>query len=199
MHVCRFAPNGKRLFSIDFCEFRSFASNSCAMPSSCPNLRNSKVTKARHVSSLLLLSFILFYMFQSMGYAVDVYRGTVTAEQNLFRLALFSSYFPQLIQGPISQFSKLAPQLYAPRKWNGKEVSFGLQRLLWGFFKKMVVADRIAVAVQALRGEEYQGFAFFLLMIFFAILRLRNSLINTLMFFHKRLRSKPATGSPLIS
>ena len=110
---------------------------------------------------------ISFYMFQSMGYAVDVYRGTVTAEKNLFRLALFSSYFPQLIQGPISQFSKLAPQLYAPRKWNGKEVSFGLQRLLWGFFKKLVIADRIAVLVVALR--ETQGVGFFLLTVAYAV------------------------------
>ena len=56
---------------------------------------------------------ISFYLFQSMGYAVDVYRGTVSVERNFFKLALFTSYFPQLIQGPISQFSQLAPQLYA--------------------------------------------------------------------------------------
>ena len=110
---------------------------------------------------------ISFYMFQSMGYAVDVYRGTVQAEKNVFRLALFSSYFPQLIQGPISQFSKLAPQLYASRKWNGKEVSFGLQRLLWGFFKKLVIADRIAALVVELKGMD--GVGFFLLTVAYAV------------------------------
>ena len=110
---------------------------------------------------------ISFYMFQSMGYAVDVYRGTVKAEKNFFKLALFVSYFPQLIQGPISQFSLLAPQLYQPHAFDGKEFSFGLQRLLWGFFKKLVIADRIAAAVVALKAEP--GAGFFLLTVFYAV------------------------------
>jgi len=112
---------------------------------------------------------ISFYLFQSMGYAVDVYRGTVTAEKNFFKLSLFVSYFPQLIQGPISQFSQLAPQLYAPKAFDGKEFSFGLQRLLWGYFKKLVIADRIAAAVVALKAPEFSGFGFFLLTVFYAV------------------------------
>ena len=112
---------------------------------------------------------ISFYLFQSMGYAVDVYRGTVTAEKNFFKLSLFVSYFPQLIQGPISQFSLLAPQLYAPKAFDGKEFSFGLQRLLWGYFKKLVIADRIAAAVVALKAPEFSGFGFFLLTVFYAV------------------------------
>ncbi len=112
---------------------------------------------------------ISFYMFQSMGYVVDVYRGTAKAEKNPFKLALFVSFFPQLVQGPISKFSQLAPQLYAPKAFNGKELSFGLQRMLWGYFKKMVIADRIAAAVIALRGPEYTGFGFFLLTVFYAV------------------------------
>lgn len=112
---------------------------------------------------------ISFYMFQSMGYAVDVYRGTVTAEKNFFKLALFVSYFPQLIQGPISQFSQLAPQLYAPKTFDGKQFSFGMQRLLWGYFKKLVIADRIAAAVVALKAPEFAGLGFFLLTVFYAV------------------------------
>ncbi len=112
---------------------------------------------------------ISFYLFQSMGYVVDVYRGTAKAEKNFFRLALFVSYFPQLIQGPISKFSKLAPALCEPHAYDGKTVSFGLQRMLWGYFKKLVVADRIAVAVGALKGTEYDGFGFFLLSLFYAV------------------------------
>ena len=112
---------------------------------------------------------ISFYMFQSMGYVVDVYRGTVEAEKNFFRLALFVSYFPQLIQGPISRFSQLAPQLYAPRKFDGKTLSFGLQRLLWGFFKKLVIADRIAAMVVALKAPEFTGVGFFLLTVAYAV------------------------------
>lgn len=110
-----------------------------------------------------------FYMFQSMGYVADVYRGTVKAEKNVFKLALFVSFFPQLVQGPISKFSQLAPTLYEPHAFDGKRVSFGLQRMLWGFFKKMVVADRIAAAIGALKGEEYTGVAFVILTVFYAV------------------------------
>lgn len=112
---------------------------------------------------------ISFYMFQSMGYVIDVYRGTVRAEGNIFQLALFVSYFPQLVQGPISRFSQLAPELYRPHKYDGKELSFGLQRMLWGYFKKMVVADRIAVAIGALKGPEDMGVSFLVLTVFYAI------------------------------
>ena len=112
---------------------------------------------------------ISFYMFQSVGYTVDVYRGTDKAEKNPLKFLLFVSFFPQLIQGPISKHSELAPQLTAGKSFDGKEFSFGLQRMLWGFFKKMVIADRIAVAVIALRGPEYTGVGFFLLTLFYAV------------------------------
>lgn len=112
---------------------------------------------------------ISFYMFQSMGYVVDVYRGTAKAEGNFFRLALFVSFFPQLVQGPISKFSQLAPQLYQPHAYDGKQVCFGLQRMLWGYFKKLVVADRIAAAVVALKGPEYTGVSFLVLTLFYAV------------------------------
>ena len=112
---------------------------------------------------------ISFYMFQSMGYAVDVYRGTAKAQRNPLKLALFVAYFPQLVQGPISKFSQLAPQLFMHHRFDGKEVSFGLQRMLWGFFKKLVIADRIAAGVVALRGDGFTGVGFFLLTVFYAV------------------------------
>lgn len=112
---------------------------------------------------------ISFYMFQSMGYVVDVYRGTVKAERNPLKLALFVSYFPQLIQGPISKYGQLAPQLFAPHPYDGKAVSFGLQRILWGCFKKLVIADRMAAAVIALKAPEYTGAAFLVLTVFYAV------------------------------
>ena len=119
--------------------------------------------------SLGLPMGISFYMFQSMGYVVDVARGTCKAETNFFRLALFVSFFPQLVQGPISKFTQLAPTLYAPKRFDGKTVSFGLQRMLWGYFKKLVVADRIAVAIGTLKGAEYTGVGFLLLSLFYAV------------------------------
>lgn len=119
--------------------------------------------------SLGLPMGISFYMFQSMGYVVDVQRGTCKAEKDFFRLALFVSFFPQLVQGPISKFTQLAPTLYAPKKFDGRTVSFGLQRMLWGYFKKLVVADRIAVAIGTLKGAEYTGVGFLLLSLFYAV------------------------------
>ena len=119
--------------------------------------------------NILLPMGISFFMFQSIGYVLDVYRGSIKAERNPFRFALFVSFFPQLIQGPISKFGKLAPQLFGEHPYNGKQVSFGLQRMLWGYFKKLVIADRIAVAVLALRGPEHTGLSFFVLSCFYAI------------------------------
>jgi len=112
---------------------------------------------------------ISFYMFQSMGYVVDVYRGTCKAEKDFFKLSLFVSFFPQLVQGPISKFTQLAPTLYAPKDYDGKTVSFGLQRMLWGYFKKLVIADRIAVAIGTLKGAEFTGVGFLLLSLFYAV------------------------------
>jgi len=119
--------------------------------------------------SLGLPMGISFYMFQSMGYVVDVYRGTCKAEKDFFKLSLFVSFFPQLVQGPISKFTQLAPTLYAPKDYDGKTVSFGLQRMLWGYFKKLVIADRIAVAIGTLKGAEFTGVGFLLLSLFYAV------------------------------
>ena len=128
------------------------------------------VCKVRFTFQNILLPMgISFYMFQSMGYVLDVYRGTVKAEKNPLKLALFVSYFPQLVQGPISKFSQLAPQLFGSHPYDGKQVSFGLQRMLWGYFKKLVIADRIAVAVAALKAPEYTGMPFLVLTVFYAI------------------------------
>ena len=119
--------------------------------------------------NILLPMGISFYMFQSIGYVLDVYQGSIKAERNPFKFALFVSFFPQLIQGPISKYGKLAPQLFGEHPYNGKQVSFGLQRMLWGYFKKLVIGDRIAVAVFALRGPEYTGLSFFVLTCFYAV------------------------------
>lgn len=119
--------------------------------------------------NILLPMGISFYMFQSMGYVLDVYRGSAKAERNLAKLALFVSFFPQLVQGPISKYDRLAPQLFSPHGFDGKQVSFGLQRMLWGYFKKLVIADRIAAAVIALKGPEYTGMSFFVLTVFYAV------------------------------
>ena len=103
--------------------------------------------------SLALPLGISFYTFQAVGYLIDVYRGTVPAEENPFKLALFLSFFPQLIQGPISRFGDLSKTLYGPHPFDRHTLALGLQRVLWGYFKKMVLADRVITAVTTLIGE----------------------------------------------
>lgn len=121
--------------------------------------------------NIILPMGISFYTFQAMGYIIDVYRGTCKAERNLFKFALFVSFFPQLIQGPISRFSDLAETLFAEHKFCGKTVSYGLQRILWGYFKKLVIADRILVAVNELiqNTETYSGIFVLVGMLFYAL------------------------------
>jgi len=114
---------------------------------------------------------ISFYTFQSLGYIIDVYRGTCKAERNPFRFALFVSFFPQLVQGPISRFGDLSRTLYAEHPFVWRDVSFGLQRILWGYFKKMVIADRMLTAVNAIirNSADYRGAYVFVGMMFYAL------------------------------
>lgn len=95
--------------------------------------------------NLILPLGISFYTFQTMSYVIDVYWGKVKPEKNIAKVALFVSFFPQILQGPIGRFKELAPQLYAPKKASYEDLKFGLQLMMWGYFKKMIIADRAAV------------------------------------------------------
>lgn len=121
--------------------------------------------------NIILPLGISFYTFQAMGYIIDVYRGTVEAERNPFKFALFVSFFPQLIQGPISRFGDLKQTLFERHPFHGPTVSLGLQRILWGFFKKLVVADRIVAGVNVLihDADVYTGAYAFVGMLFYAL------------------------------
>lgn len=114
---------------------------------------------------------ISFYTFQALGYIIDVYRGTCKAERNPFKFALFVSFFPQLVQGPISRYNDLAQTLYTEHRFNAQTVSYGLQRILWGFFKKLVVADRILTGVRTIIQDTdmYRGAYVFVGMMFYAV------------------------------
>ena len=85
---------------------------------------------------------ISFYTFQSMGYLIDVSNGKYPAERNPFRFALFVSFFPQLIQGPIARYDDLGTQLKAEHRFDLEAIERGALLLLWGFFKMKVIADR---------------------------------------------------------
>ncbi len=90
---------------------------------------------------------ISFYTFQALGYTVDVYRGDIDAEKNVLRYALFVSFFPQLVAGPIERSSNLIKQLRERHYFNTKNAAYGMMLMLWGFFEKLVIADRAAYVV----------------------------------------------------
>ncbi|MGN0994158.1 MAG: MBOAT family O-acyltransferase, partial [Butyricicoccus sp.] len=92
---------------------------------------------------------ISFYTFQALGYTVDVYRGDIAPCRNLFRYALFVSFFPQLVAGPIERSGNLLHQLEVPHEFDGERARDGLLLMLFGLFQKVVVADRLAIMVQA--------------------------------------------------
>ncbi len=99
---------------------------------------------------ILLPVGISFYIFQALGYLIDVYRGKVEAEKNPLRYALFVSFFPQLVAGPIERSENLLGQLKNLDKaklGSYKKVTEGLTLMVWGLFVKMVIADRIAILV----------------------------------------------------
>jgi alginate O-acetyltransferase complex protein AlgI len=114
---------------------------------------------------------ISFYTFQTMSYIIDVYRGKFAPDKNVFRLALFVSFFPQLVQGPISRYDDLSRTLYQEHSFDRRNFSFGLQRILWGYFKKVVIADRILVAVNTIikAPEDYKGVFVLVGMLFYAL------------------------------
>ena len=121
-------------------------------------------------ADLILPLGIAFYTFQAVAYLLDVYWGKCSAQKNLPRFILFVSFFPQLIQGPISRYGDLSQTLYAKHSFDGKQVRFGLERILWGYFKKLVIADRLSGAISMLMGDpEYYTGAYVLIgMLFYA-------------------------------
>ena len=94
--------------------------------------------------NILLPAGISFYTFQTMGYAIDVYRGRVQATDRFGEFMLYVSFFPQLVMGPIERAAALVPQFRSPRTFNKRQFFSGLQLGVWGFFKKAVIADNVA-------------------------------------------------------
>lgn len=90
---------------------------------------------------------ISFYVFQGMGYTIDVYRGDLEARRSFVDVALFVAFFPQLVAGPIERAGHLLPQIEAPRRLRAMDMQEGLLLLVWGLFKKLVIADNTALIV----------------------------------------------------
>lgn len=121
--------------------------------------------------NLLLPVGISFYTFQTLSYVIDVYKGDVSAERHFGKYATFISFFPQLVAGPIERTSNLLPQINAEHHFSYEKASYGMKLMVWGFFKKLVIADVFASYVDKVYNtpHAFKGFALVLATLFFTI------------------------------
>ena len=114
---------------------------------------------------------ISFYIFQALSYTMDVYRDEIYAEKNVFRYALFVSFFPQLVAGPIERSKNLLKQLAKPNDFDYDNARTGLLMMLWGYFIKVVMADRLAVLVDTVYTDvsAFHGMELIIANLFFTI------------------------------
>ena len=116
-----------------------------------------------HLNLLLPLG-ISFYTMQAIAYMTDIYRGKLEADRNPFKFMLFMSFFPQIIQGPIPRHNQLARQLYEGHSFDYTRLTRGAQLMLWGWMKKLIIADRVAIPVNQIFNNysDYSGMMIFL-------------------------------------
>lgn len=114
---------------------------------------------------------ISFYTMQAIGYCIDVYRGKYPPERNFWKYLLYMLYFPTIMQGPISRYDQLADQLFTPHRFSFDRMKAGLLLTLWGFFKKVVIADRAAILVDQVFGDytAYEGLQILLAVVLYSI------------------------------
>jgi alginate O-acetyltransferase complex protein AlgI len=122
------------------------------------------------VLQIVLPVGISFYTFQSLSYVIDVYRRKLAPERNLFDYALYVAFFPQLVAGPIERATHMLPQFKSERHWSTTALESGLQLMVWGLFKKMVIADNLAPYVDAVYTNPgaHSGTALLTATVFFA-------------------------------
>lgn len=114
---------------------------------------------------------VSFYIFQTISYLTDVYRGEIRAERDFGIYAVYISFFPKVMQGPIERGKKLLPQLHARHAFQSEQACYGLKLMAWGYFKKLVLADSLSVYVNQVYNDlpAYKGFSLVLATFFFAI------------------------------
>ena len=114
---------------------------------------------------------ISFYTFQATSYTIDIYRKRYKAEKNMLKVALYIMFFPQLVAGPIERADRLLNQLFLNHKFNINNISTGIKIMLIGYFKKIVIADRVAILVNTVYNSpyDYNGISFIIATVFFAV------------------------------
>lgn len=121
--------------------------------------------------NIILPVGISFYTFQTMSYTIDIYRRKLHATKDFIAFAAFISFFPQLVAGPIERATRLLPQFFVKRKFEYSMAVDGVRQILWGLFKKIVIANNFAFYVNEIFGnyDQYSGSTLLLGAVFFAI------------------------------
>lgn len=109
--------------------------------------------------SFLVPIGISYYTMQAVSYLIDVYRGTVSKEKNIFKLSLYLSFFPTILEGPIARYSDISSTMFAGNAITYENITAGYRRILWGLFQKVVLADHMAIGVEKIfdSGNVYDG------------------------------------------
>lgn len=134
-------------------------------------LMNLSGDKAIEAPNFLVPIGISFFTMQAVSYIFDVYREMIKADRNLLRLSLFMAFFPQIVEGPICRYSQTAERIWKADTIERKNLNFGLQRILYGMMKKIVVADRLNMFVKEVFDNygNYPGWISLLAAIFYTI------------------------------
>lgn len=121
--------------------------------------------------NLILPVGISFYTFQCIGYIVDVYQDRIQVEKNFIQYAAFISFFPQLVAGPIERAEYLLPQIKADHIFSYSQATYGLKLMAWGYFKKIIVADTLAITVDEIwaNPKNFAGFPLVIAATFFSV------------------------------
>ena len=121
--------------------------------------------------NLILPVGISFYTFQTLGYVIDVYNDKVPAEHHFGYFATFVSFFPQLVAGPIERTNNLLPQIKSRHYFDYEQATYGLKLMAWGYYKKILIADVLAIYVRHVYDapQQYAGFSLVLATVLFAV------------------------------
>lgn len=111
-----------------------------------------------------------YYTLQVVGYILDCYWGTINPQKNIFKLLLFVIFFPQMMTGPISRYSQIK-SIYEPQEFCYDNIAFGTQRILWGVFKKIIIADRVGIIVNGIYGslDTYTGWWYWIALLIYPL------------------------------
>ena len=118
-----------------------------------------QITIVKHIAPI----GISFYTLEALSYVLDIYYGKIEADKNIFRVALYLAFFPQLLEGPIARYQDTANSLYEGNKVTFESFTWGYQRILYGFAKKLIIADRLNIIVKSVFEDwgRYNGFTIF--------------------------------------